>query len=131
MNLAGQIKPSLTLKDIWSDDQVSCDNSDDCFPQIPKVTHQFKNTLKDNKGKLKKEDFIKNLEIPCKGQLSKDDTIVIGKSTGFKTCSKHNPHAKKLKPLTFSSFVPRRNSKELKKIPSSEILQLLLSCKEI
>ncbi|CAI2360544.1 unnamed protein product [Moneuplotes crassus] len=130
MNLAGQMKPSLPLKDIWSDDQVSCDNSDDCFPQIPKVTHQFKNTCKITKGNCKMKT-LKNLEIPCKGQLFKDDTIVIGKSTGFKTCSKPNPHAKKLKPLTFSSLAPRRNSKELKKIPSSEILQLLLSCKEI
>ncbi|CAI2386851.1 unnamed protein product [Moneuplotes crassus] len=130
MNPEIQKKASLLSKDIWSDDLVSYDDSEDCSPQMPKVTHQFSNTLKDNKGKSNKEDFMNICEIPCKVQFFKDGPVIIGKSTAFKTSSKPHSRGKRVKPQSYNSISPRRNSKPLKEVPSSEILQLLISCRE-
>ncbi|CAI2358809.1 unnamed protein product [Moneuplotes crassus] len=119
-----------SLKDIWSDDLVSCEGSDECSPQMPKVTHQFENTLRDNKGKPHKKDLMASLEAPFKEMISKDSLTINGKLKKFKTCSKSNPHCKRPKPSTYKSNSPRRKSKLLRDIPSCEILQLLISCKE-
>ncbi|CAI2360149.1 unnamed protein product [Moneuplotes crassus] len=134
MNSESQIKPFIPSKDIWSDDLVSCEDTDDCSPQVPKITHQFSNTLKTNKGKSNKEDFNLNCLLKVNGNGDSQDSrskqaSSLADSSPLEICISR---AKKSKAKTYIRSSQKRylNDKEVKllrKISSSEILKMLLT----
>ncbi|CAI2378626.1 unnamed protein product [Moneuplotes crassus] len=56
MNSQISSKASDALQSIW-DDELQVLEEDDCSPQVPKMTKQFSNTLRENKGSIRKADF--------------------------------------------------------------------------
>ncbi|CAI2362974.1 unnamed protein product [Moneuplotes crassus] len=125
----------FSLKDIWSDDLVSCEGSDECSPQIPKVTHQFENTLRDNKGKPHNKDLYWKVKTPSNNKLDgpldggvHQGSFLLG-PTALEICTSRHKKTK-AKTYTFSPsrrYLDKKQVKLLRKIPSSDILQMLLT----
>ncbi|CAI2386018.1 unnamed protein product [Moneuplotes crassus] len=135
MNSETQIKPFMGHKDIWSDDLVSCEDTDECSSQVPKMTYQFSNTLKDNKGKSNKEDFCCLPMTPKDGdngeaQESNSEQAAFREDLSLsKPCSLRckKPKAKTFTLNSQKRYLSIKEVKLLRKVSSSEILQVLLN----
>ncbi|CAI2362129.1 unnamed protein product [Moneuplotes crassus] len=138
MNSEKSSKPVSAIQDIWDDERQIIED-DDCSPQLPKMTKQFSNTLKNNKGKANKDDFkpviwntspegyafepIHHVHI---AQGTKNDEIRI----------KYRQRCNRTKPRTYDlslsqkwacCTIGKKANKSLRRIPSSDILRNLLT----
>ncbi|CAI2384218.1 unnamed protein product [Moneuplotes crassus] len=127
------MKSFSSNQDIWADEDQLL-SEEECSPQIPKATKQFRNTLKSNKGKANKADFevqqesTSNIDCPREtGKYTLRSVSCVPKSQ-FKIS---NPRYTKPKSQNYGcilSFSPAKvQSKLLRRIPSSDILKSLRS----
>ncbi|CAI2387796.1 unnamed protein product [Moneuplotes crassus] len=129
--------PSEASLKIWegSDQDIE---EEECYPQVPKHTNQFRNLLRYNKGRANRDDFqedscihpgYRHKNLRCsRGELD---------TRGSKQQIKRRPKRKlkDFKPNTYDSkacatwrvlHLREKDSKLLRKVPSNEILKVLL-----
>ncbi|CAI2385062.1 unnamed protein product [Moneuplotes crassus] len=117
-------------QDIWADEDQLL-SEDECSPQIPKITKQFRNTLKSNKGKANKADFeiVKehayHSERLCEKEGFRFSAPCLSKSLFKFSNPRHSKQKSQNYGCTPSFSTSRMQSTQLRRIPSSDILKSL------
>ncbi|CAI2363291.1 unnamed protein product [Moneuplotes crassus] len=126
MDSKTNIALSGVFEDIWADELQILGDSES-IPQIPKITKQFTNTLKDNKGKANKEDL--ELMVHNTHQSGCVYEKVPSKTHHIRLDYKNK--CRSLKPRTHDQpqnpFFKKHENEALRRIPSTEILKSILN----
>ncbi|CAI2378317.1 unnamed protein product [Moneuplotes crassus] len=136
MNSQISSKASDALQSIW-DDELQVLKDDDCSPQVPKVTKQFSNTLRENKGSINKADlecfclntnqFEAAIDVEDRSEIvyNKEKAQVELKSTKHKRVKSQN-YVSTSVPNSATITLSKMKPALLRRIPSSEIMRSLL-----
>ncbi|CAI2385838.1 unnamed protein product [Moneuplotes crassus] len=124
------MKSFSSNQDIWADEDQLL-SEDECSPQIPKITKQFCNTLKNNKGKANKADFerVKEHTYQSKRSCEKEGlrfpAPCLSKSLFKLSHARHSKSKSQNYGCTLSFSSSRMQPTQLRRIPSSDILKSL------
>ncbi|CAI2369922.1 unnamed protein product [Moneuplotes crassus] len=136
MNLQQGIGLAKCYDNIWDDDQICAEATEDCSPQKPNFTRQFSNTLKENKGKPCKEVREVASESLCVPEESSDGLSEEENDFEFKAELKGSLIKQIMKPMKFDFNSPSNYASQiltekegilLRKISSRKILRMLMA----
>ncbi|CAI2386972.1 unnamed protein product [Moneuplotes crassus] len=124
---------------VWDCPELAFDDQDDCSSQIPNFTHQFANTLKDNKGKPDMADFEKAIDAVASPNFARQkliDSNLTSSPLKQQTQMISKRKLEEYKPQTFNertstrwreSGLTLKEKKLLRKISSDQILKVLFA----